>query len=130
MAYLGMLYMEHTHNNPILRTFCHLVVNKPKRKSCVDTLDLPMIKFTRSMPDESEKKHKPDDAMQNVDEINCENSSENYSNGSALGYEVKINSMKQCSTSTNSKSNESDNMWTETKQQMKGSNGKLRTSKN
>lgn len=34
MAYLGMMYMEKTHNNPVMRTFCQLLVDFIEGKKC------------------------------------------------------------------------------------------------
>ena len=28
VAYMGMLEMEHAHNHPVLRVFCHLLIHK------------------------------------------------------------------------------------------------------
>lgn len=38
-AYLGMLYMEHTHNNPVLRVFCQLLMDNMKRKKALMKMD-------------------------------------------------------------------------------------------
>ena len=32
MSYIGTLLLEHAHNHPVLRVFCHILVSEANRK--------------------------------------------------------------------------------------------------
>lgn len=55
-AYLGMIYMEHTHNNPVLRVFCQLLMEQKKAPTKTDGETLKDLMYEETGGAESEMK--------------------------------------------------------------------------